>query len=287
ERKHGCSTDELAARLAEMRAELEELEGAESRLSEIGAAESAAAEACHARALALRLARKKAARRLAQAIEAELVALHIPNARLDVLLRAVAEGGPGPRRADRAEFMCSANAGEPLAARNRVASGGEVSRVLLAVKGVLATGDRVVTYVFDEVDAGVGGAVAEAIGRRLARTATSRQVLCITHLPQIAAFADAHFRVEKHSEGVRTVTRVRRIDGGARVVELALMLAGAEVFQISGAFVAQLLGDAYRLLRDYTSRFAPLGSQGFNSTLSAKSGAKVKANGANVVSASN
>src|SRR5690606_38976846 len=116
------------------------------------------------------------------AIEAELVALHIPNARLEVQLRPLAEGELGPRGADRAEFMFSANAGEPLAALNRVASGGELSRVLLAVKGVLATGDRVVTYVFDEVDAGVGGAVAEAIGRRLARTATSRQEIGRAHV---------------------------------------------------------------------------------------------------------
>src|SRR5690606_34722457 len=191
----------------------------------------------------------------------------------------------GPRGADRAEFMFSAYAGEPLAALNRVASGGELSRVLLAVKGVLATGDRVVTYVFDEVDAGVGGAVAEAIGPGLARTATSRRVLCISHLPQIAAFADAHFRVEKHSEGGRTVTRVRRLEGGERVEELARMLAGAEVTQSARAHAAQLIAEANSWLRDDASKPAPLGGQASKTSASSESGAKVKTKGAKGASA--
>jgi DNA repair protein RecN (Recombination protein N) len=116
-----------------------------------------------------------------------------------------------------------------VAELRRVASGGELSRVLLAIKGVLAAGDCVATYVFDEVDAGVGGAVAEAIGRRLKRAAARHQVLCITHLPQIAAFADAHFRVEKRTHRGRTTTRVVALDGDERVEELARMLGGQSV----------------------------------------------------------
>lgn len=257
ERKHGCGVDELAQRLEQMRRELDELEGAESRLQEVQAVESEHAERCRKLARALRKERSAAARRLAEAVEAELVALHIPNARLAVELRPLPEGELGPNGMDRAEFMFSANAGEPLAPLNRVASGGELSRVLLAVKGVLATGDRVVTYVFDEVDAGVGGAVAEAIGRRLARTAQSRQVMCITHLPQIAAFADSHFHVEKHTEGGRTVTRVRRLEGDERIEELARMLAGAEVSQSARAHAAQLIAEARSWLdRDNRGRAA-------------------------------
>ena len=103
--------------------------------------------------------------------------------------------------------------------------------MLLAIKGVLAAGDRVATYVFDEVDAGVGGAVAEAIGRRLKRAAKEHQVLCVTHLPQIAAFADAHFRVEKKTTKGRTTTRVVCLDETQRVEELARMLGGKRVTQ--------------------------------------------------------
>ena len=137
-----------------------------------------------------------------RAVEAELEALHIPTApasrcALEAAARARARRGASIA----VEFLFSANAGEPVAPLRRVASGGELSRVLLAIKGVLAAGDRVATYVFDEVDAGVGGAVAEAIGQRLRGAATGHQVLCITHLPQIAAFADAHFRVEQAHPG--------------------------------------------------------------------------------------
>ena len=135
----------------------------------------------------------------------------------------------GPQGADRVELHFSANAGEPLAPLSQVASGGELSRVLLAIQGVLSRGDSVATYVFDEVDAGVGGAVAEAIGRRLRRIAKERQVLCITHLPQIAVFSDAHFRVEKGVEAGRTVTRVVALDEAESVEEVARMLAGARV----------------------------------------------------------
>ncbi|MCA9662567.1 MAG: hypothetical protein KC486_29775, partial [Myxococcales bacterium] len=126
------------------------------------------------------------------------------------------------------------------------ASGGELSRVLLALKGVLATGDHVATYVFDEVDAGVGGAVAEAIGRRLYRASRERQVLCITHLPQIAAFADAHFRVDKRTAAGRTITRVERLSDDERVAELARMLGGARVTDSAREHATQLIAEARR-----------------------------------------
>jgi DNA repair protein RecN (Recombination protein N) len=142
------------------------------------------------------------------------------------------------------EFLFSANPGEPAAPLARVASGGELSRVLLAVKGVLATGDRVSTYVFDEVDAGVGGAVAEAIGQRLYRAARPRQVLCVTHLPQIAAWADTHYRVEKRTRGGRTTTGVTQLDEAGRVEELARMLAGAHVGASAREHARELLAQA-------------------------------------------
>ena len=230
-RKHGCEVDELIERIEAMRAELDSLDGAEEALAELEQQASVEHRACVSRAKALHRARADAAKGLARAIEAELDALHIPGARLEVELRPLegAKGELGPRGSDRAELRFCANPGEPLAPLNRVASGGELSRVLLAIKSVLSTQTRVATYVFDEVDAGVGGAVAEAIGMRLRKAATHHQVLCITHLPQIAACADAHFRVRKQVVGGRTVTRVERLSEEQRVEELARMLGGKRV----------------------------------------------------------
>ena len=116
--------------------------------------------------------------------------------------------------------------------------------MLLALKGALAAGDRVATYVFDEIDAGVGGAVAEAIGRRLKRAAAGHQVLCVTHLPQIAAFGDAHFRVEKSTKGGRTITKVVRLSEDERVEEIARMLGGAKVGKSAVEHAAALLAGA-------------------------------------------
>ena len=204
---------------------------------------------CAGQAESLHVRRVDAATGLARAVEAELAALHIPRARLEARVELLAAGQLGPRGSDRVEFLFTANPGEPLAPLTKVASGGELSRVLLAVKGVLATGDHVTTYVFDEVDAGVGGAVAEAIGRRLHAASQRRQVLCITHLPQIAAFADAHFRVEKHTKDGRTITRVVRLGEEARVEEIARMLGGSRVSGTAREHASQLVAEAHRAAR--------------------------------------
>ncbi len=249
-RKHGCEPDELADRLEAMEVELEQLDDLEGSLRDHEARAEKLRAACEKGALTLHEARVAAAEGLARAVEDELAALHMPHARLQarVELRHDEHGALelGPRGADRVEFLFSANPGEPLAPLNRVASGGELSRVLLAVKGVLATGDRVATYVFDEVDAGVGGAVAEAIGRRLQRAAggNERQVLCITHLPQIAAFADGHYKVEKRTVDGRTVTRVRLLDADERVDEIARMLGGAKVTASAREHATALIEEA-------------------------------------------
>ncbi|MFO0637297.1 MAG: hypothetical protein U0168_31110 [Nannocystaceae bacterium] len=121
--------------------------------------------------------------------------------------------------------------------------------MLLALKGALAAEDRIATYVFDEVDAGVGGAVAEAIGRRLQRAAAHHQVLCVTHLPQIAAFADAHFRVGKLQRKGRTITEVQRLDDDERREEIARMLGGARVTQSARDHAAELLASARQARR--------------------------------------
>jgi DNA repair protein RecN (Recombination protein N) len=264
-RKHGCEVDELLARLDLMRDELATLDSTEGELGMLEQQETELWRACSERADQLHDARIAAAEGLARAIESELDALHIPTARLAVELHPLAAAAGddgagqtgdaqdteqldrprlGPRGRDRAELRFSANPGEPLAPLSKVASGGELSRVLLAVKSVLSTQQRVSTYVFDEVDAGVGGAVAESIGLRLRRAAGSNQVLCITHLPQIAAYADAHFRVHKQVLDGRTVTRVERLDDDARVEELARMLGGKKVTRSAREHARELIEQA-------------------------------------------
>ncbi len=243
-RKHRVDPGELAERAQAMHTELAELENADEHLAALGSREVELRAHLGELAAALSDARQSASARLGGAIEAELRALHLADARLEVRLLPLSE--PGPAGVDRVEFLFTANRGEPVAPLTKVASGGELSRVLLAFKGVLATGDHIATYVFDEVDAGVGGAVAEAIGRRLYAASRERQVLCITHLPQIAAFADVHFRVDKLAHEGRTVTRVERLGEQARIDELARMLGGARVKASAREHAVQLIAEARR-----------------------------------------
>ena len=145
------------------------------------------------------------------------------------------------RGADKVEILLSANPGEPPQSLAKIASGGELSRFMLAVKRVIADRDSVGTYIFDEVDTGVGGPTAEAIGRKLRSVSAQRQALCITHLPQIAAMGDAHLRVEKRIEGDRTFSQVVTLEGDARTEELARMVGGATVTETTRALARELL----------------------------------------------
>jgi DNA repair protein RecN (Recombination protein N) len=142
---------------------------------------------------------------------------------------------------DGVAFLIAPNPGEPARALARIASGGELSRVALAIKQILAEADRTPTLVFDEIDTGIGGRSAEPVGRSLWELARTHQVLCVTHLGQIAAYADAQFRIEKHQRDGRTVTEVRRVEGPERVGELAQMLAGAEGGAAARASAEELL----------------------------------------------
>ena len=245
-RKHGAEIDDLAARLQTMKQDLEQYSQVEQQLTELDAASTKVFEGCVALAEKLREIRRKAARGLSRTVEAELAALHIPHARFEAHIEALSKDELNARGLDRVEFLFTANAGEPVAPLARVASGGELSRVLLAIRGALANEGTVATYVFDEIDAGVGGAVAESIGQRLARAAKCNQVVCITHLPQIAAYADAHYRVEKHNESGRTLTRVQRLTSAERVEELARMLGGARVTESARSHAKQLIEEAMR-----------------------------------------
>jgi DNA repair protein RecN (Recombination protein N) len=194
--------------------------------------------------LAARLSalRAEAGERFALDVTGELTALAMPHARISVVLTPLAE--PGPHGIDDVEIRLSANPGAPSLPLHKGASGGELSRVMLAIEVVFAGADPVPTFVFDEVDAGVGGKAAVEIGRRLAKLARLAQVIVVTHLPQVAAFADNHLVVAKASDGSITSTSVVRLDHEGRVRELSRMLAGLENSEFGQAHAAELLAMA-------------------------------------------
>ena len=246
-RKYGQSVEAMFAHRDAVQAEIEALSGADERIRVLEAERQRAVEAANEASARLSRARRRAAGRLAKAVEQELEGLAMGGARFGVELEPVAVDADGtglatgPRGRERPEFRFSANAGEAPRPIQKVASGGELSRLFLALKNSLRRADRNMVIVFDEVDAGIGGAVAERVGRVLAGLAQEHQVLCITHLPQIAAFADRHFVVRKEARGGRTRTRVERVEGDGRIDELARMAGGEEVTDATRAHARALL----------------------------------------------
>ena len=250
-RKHGASLEVAIERRAEMREELARLRGGGERLSELAGDIAARAKDAVKLARELTRARERAARGFAEAVRAELDGLAMGRCRLEVALRppdggVPVEGGAlGPDGAELAEILIAPNLGESPRPLAKIASGGELSRILLAVKRTLSRKDPVATYVFDEVDAGIGGAVAEAMGRVLAEVARGRQVLCVTHLPQVAAFADRHHRVEKRVAGGRTHAGVVLLEEERdRRREVARMMAGAIITEAALEHAGALIGAA-------------------------------------------
>ncbi|HPG26953.1 MAG TPA: DNA repair protein RecN [Myxococcota bacterium] len=250
-RKYGRSVAEMLAHRDEVAREIEGLSGTDERIRELERELGRAVAAANEASGRLSEARKRAARKLAKAVEAELGDLAMPGARFVVELEAVVPGAgadsvpglqTGPAGRERAQFLFSANPGEAPRPIQKVASGGELSRLFLAIKNSLRRADRNMVIVFDEVDAGIGGAVAERVGRVLAELATDHQVLCITHLPQIAAFADRHFVVRKETAKKRTRTRVEEVRDDARIDELARMAGGEHVTDVTREHARSLLG---------------------------------------------
>jgi len=255
-RQHGGDSGAVAAARERMATEIESLSGAVDRLSAERAALAALLEKAAAMARALSAARKKAATTLGDAIGKELDGLGMGRARVIVEV-APQRGGAdlevdgarlGHDGIDRVEFLIAPNPGVEPRPLRRIASGGELSRALLALKRVLAGAGPAGLFVFDEVDAGVGGAIADRIGRAMADVARHRQVLCITHLASIAAFADAHFVVQKEEKAGLATTRVLATRGKDRLAELARMLAGAKVGPAARKAAEEMLRDANQAL---------------------------------------
>ncbi|VFQ43350.1 DNA repair protein RecN [Desulfoluna butyratoxydans] len=238
----GASADlsELIDRRQAIETELAALENLEVEMEGLEAAISEARETLHALCLTLSEKRQKAAGKLSSLVEKELKYLEMPRARFHVAVAPLgaesggtAEGPAGVRMGetgmDRAVFMIAPNVGEAEKPLAKIASGGELSRVVLAVKTILAEGDAVGTVVFDEVDSGIGGGVAEVVGMKIKEIAGHHQVLCITHLPQIAKFGTHHYRIEKQVVAGRTCTSITPLSEEGRVSEMARMLGGVEV----------------------------------------------------------
>ena len=223
-------------------ARLSELEGDDERIAGLAEQEAQLAARVAELAADLTALRQGASERFARDVTAELTALAMPHARLAVVLRPLDE--PGPNGAEDVEIRLAAHPGAPPLPLAKGASGGELSRVMLAIEVVFAGADPVPTFVFDEVDAGVGGKAAVEIGRRLARLARLAQVIVVTHLPQVAAFADNHLVVTKAGDGLVTSSGVTRLDRPSRVRELTRMLAGLENSEFGRAHAEELLAMA-------------------------------------------
>jgi DNA repair protein RecN (Recombination protein N) len=240
-RKHRVEADALAALGDQMRQQLAAIQAGTERIAELDRELVATREAFSEAAHLLSKERHEAAARLDAAVAAELHPLKLDAARFQT---SIASAEPGPSGTDRVEFKVSTNPGAPFGPLTRIASGGELSRFILALKVALAEAGTAATMIFDEVDRGVGGAVASAIGERLARLAEQSQVLVVTHSPQVAARASHHYRIEKtHGEG-GTRTSVRKLSEGERREEIARMLSGASITDEARAQAARLLDAA-------------------------------------------
>ena len=223
-RKYGETVEEIIAYGAELTAKLDRLENAEAREDELTAAVAKAEAALTQTAARLTKVRQKGSREFAKGILNELTDLGMAQTKFEVSLEPQPVSSKG---ADKLEFLLSPNPGEPLRPLAKIASGGEMSRIMLAMKSVMARTGAVPTMIFDEIDVGVGGRTAQTIADKLDGLARCAQILCITHLPQIASRADTHFLIEKQVEGGRTLVSVAALDPEARVEEIARMLGGS------------------------------------------------------------
>lgn len=243
-RKHNVQVDDLAALAEKLRGALQEIEGGEARLVALQKAADDAATAYGSAARALSEARAKAAATLDKEVMKELKPLKLDRASFKTQIEVLPEAQGGPEGIDRVSFLVSTNPGAPFGPLIKIASGGELSRFVLALKVALASRGSAPTLIFDEVDSGVGGAVAEAVGLRLAELAKSVQIVVVTHSPQVAARAQHHFRISKGGEAksAKIATRVETLDAKARREEIARMLAGATVTDEARAAADRLIG---------------------------------------------
>ena len=243
-RKHRVTPDQLAGKRDDIATELDLLRGADERLQALDAEIAAATRAWQAAAEALGTTRREAGRRLSSDTSALIAELGMGGGAFEVALEPLDAVRPDPQGAERVEFMVAANPGQPPRPLRKVASGGELSRISLAIEVAALGLDAVPTMVFDEVDSGIGGAVADIVGQKLRALGERRQVLCVTHLPQVAAQGHAHYRVSKSASDGVTQSEVQALGARQRQDELARMLGGVEMTREARAAARRLLNDA-------------------------------------------
>ncbi len=256
-KKYGPTVEEMLAYLERCRQELDQIQYADDTIArlekELGKAEKDARK----RGQVLSKARQIAAQSLRDRVQEELRQLDMPKVRFEVEFAANGgEAGMDETGIDEIQFLMSANLGEALKPIQKVASGGELARIMLALKNVLAEGDEIGTLIFDEVDTGVSGRAAQKVAEKMAQVARRKQVLCVTHLPQIAAMADTHFAVSKGERGGRTFTALERLDRTRRREELSRLIGGASVTPALLESAEELLTQAEQL-REHITEYAP------------------------------
>ena len=245
-RKHRTNIEEIPALVERLRDEFDTLNHAEERGRELETEAEQARTRYFSLAEKLSGSRGKAARKFASAVSAAMDGLGMPGGVFEVSLERLDDSEVRAWGLDDIEFLISANPGQPPMPLSKVASGGELSRMSLAIQVIAADGSRIPTMVFDEVDSGVGGRVAEMVGRRLQELGGKRQVLCVTHLPQVASLAAHHFRISKVSDGKATRTGVAVLSKDERIEELARMLGGVEITQKTIDHAAEMLAGGGR-----------------------------------------
>ncbi|MXO64702.1 DNA repair protein RecN [Altericroceibacterium endophyticum] len=240
-RKHNCTVDELPDRMRALRSALDAIEGGESELWDLAKAAEQARSDYQTLAQKVHQRRERAAKQLDKAVAAELAPLKLDAARFQTSVTQLPEDRWGAQGMDAVEFLIATNPGADFAPLAKIASGGELSRFILALKVALAEKGGATTVIFDEIDRGVGGAVASAIGERLARLAHDGQLLAVTHSPQVAARGKTHYMIAKSSQGTVTKTGVLLLDDAGRQEEIARMLSGAEVTEEARAQAKRLI----------------------------------------------
>lgn len=243
-RKHRVGAEDLPALTGNLRVEHDELTHAAERGMELEQEVTETRTEYREFAADLSGARKKAAKTFSASVTDAMSGLGMPGGAFSVNVTDLPDDAARPWGIDDIEFVISANPGQPVQPLSRVASGGELSRMSLAIQVIASDGSLIPTMVFDEVDSGVGGSVAEMVGRRLREVASNRQVLCVTHLPQVASLADQHFRISKVSDGKATRTGVAVLTREERIEELARMLGGVEITQKTIDHAAEMLDGA-------------------------------------------
>jgi len=243
-RKHRVEPGDLPDLRTRLSAELDELTHAEERGRELEQEAQDAEDAFRDLAGELSRLRKISARKFASAVSDAMAGLGMPGGKFEIALEPLAAGTERASGLDDIEFLISANPGQPAMPLSKVASGGELSRMSLSIQVIASDGSTIPTMVFDEVDSGVGGGVAEMVGRRLAEVARDRQVLCVTHLPQVASLANHHIRISKVTDGKATRTGAHVLDQEERVDELARMLGGVQITAKTREHAAEMLAGA-------------------------------------------